>query len=95
MSETLLQAFMIIVIINILLALFNLVPIPPLDGSKVLSGILPRPLSHVYDTFRNAFESLGILTGTLLILIVFVYVLSPVFFVAIRAVAQVLTGLPI
>jgi Zn-dependent protease len=27
--------------INIMLAVFNLVPIPPLDGSKILMGLLP------------------------------------------------------
>ncbi len=30
-----------IVVINILLAAFNMIPIPPLDGSKILTGILP------------------------------------------------------
>ncbi len=35
--------------INIILALFNLLPIPPLDGSKILSGILPQPLSRYYN----------------------------------------------
>jgi len=35
-----------IVIINILLAVFNLVPIPPLDGSKMLFAILPGNLSR-------------------------------------------------
>ena len=30
-----------VVIINLLLAIFNLVPIPPLDGSKILFSILP------------------------------------------------------
>jgi Zn-dependent protease len=34
--------FSIIVEINILLAIFNLVPIPPLDGSKILYALLPR-----------------------------------------------------
>lgn len=33
--------FVIIIYINILLAFFNLVPIPPLDGSKLLFAILP------------------------------------------------------
>ena len=33
--------FQIVVYINVLLGVFNLVPIPPLDGSKVLFGLLP------------------------------------------------------
>jgi Zn-dependent protease len=33
--------------INIALAFFNLLPIPPLDGSKILSGILPDEHSHI------------------------------------------------
>jgi len=36
--------FAIIVYANILLAVFNLVPIPPLDGSKILFAILPDRL---------------------------------------------------
>lgn len=35
------EAFSGIVIVNIVLALFNLVPIPPLDGSKILFALLP------------------------------------------------------
>lgn len=31
-----------IVVINILLAAFNMIPIPPLDGSKILTGVLPN-----------------------------------------------------
>jgi Zn-dependent protease len=34
--------------INIILALFNLVPVPPLDGSKVVAGILPPKMRDVY-----------------------------------------------
>lgn len=34
--------------VNLLLALFNLLPIPPLDGSKMLAGILPDYLARPY-----------------------------------------------
>ncbi|MDI6852856.1 MAG: site-2 protease family protein [Deltaproteobacteria bacterium] len=34
--------------INIFLALFNLIPIPPLDGSHVLAAVLPRDLLRLY-----------------------------------------------
>jgi Zn-dependent protease len=29
------------IVINVVLAIFNLIPIPPLDGSKILAGLLP------------------------------------------------------
>lgn len=45
-----------IVFINILLAIFNLVPIPPLDGSKILFALFPDRLVH----FRESFERYGI-----------------------------------
>src|SRR3990172_5797958 len=36
------QFFLFFVTINLLLGIFNLIPVPPLDGYKVLLGILPR-----------------------------------------------------
>lgn len=37
-----------LVVINIILGVFNLIPIPPLDGSRILSGLMPQELSEQY-----------------------------------------------
>lgn len=37
----------LVVLLNIVLAVFNLVPIPPLDGSRVLFTLLPPHMDHV------------------------------------------------
>lgn len=44
-----------IVLINITLAIFNLIPLPPLDGSKLLLPLLPNQ----YGKLRTALESGG------------------------------------
>jgi len=41
LSETFISLASVIVLVNIVLAIFNLIPIPPLDGSKILFTLLP------------------------------------------------------
>ncbi len=38
--------------LNVLLAVFNMVPIPPLDGGNVLAGVLRGPVADMYDGLR-------------------------------------------
>lgn len=63
----------LVVLINIVLALFNLVPIPPLDGSKILFGLFPIALRSA----REALERYGFFF-TLLFIVFFWQFLTPV-----------------
>jgi len=38
--------------LNVILMVFNLIPIPPLDGSWILSGLSPVSISRFYDALR-------------------------------------------
>lgn len=66
--------------INIMLAVFNLVPIPPLDGSKILLGLLPRELAVMYSRLEPY--------GFIILLILFYTGILPRFIMPIISFAQ-------
>jgi Zn-dependent protease len=54
-STELIQQFLIYFMLsNLVLGLFNLLPIPPLDGGRIAVGILPLPLARVWARLERA-----------------------------------------
>ena len=51
------------IIINLVLAIFNMIPIPPLDGSRLVMGLLPNSYAYLYSRL----EPYGILIVFLLL----------------------------
>lgn len=62
-----------LIYINILLGVFNLIPVPPLDGSRILMGLLPRKLAALYAVI----EPFGFILIILLMRSIFKLVIGP------------------
>ena len=80
-----------IVLINVMLFFFNLIPIPPLDGSKIASAILPRALARGYDNIRTQLEWNPLLGFGAVIL--FIVVAGSAFSGLIWSVARAIAGI--
>ena len=64
-----------VVFLNCLLAVFNLIPIPPLDGSKILAAVLPRKYSA-------ALQNIG-MGGIIIVMLILFYASDVIWFPAV------------
>lgn len=73
-SDALIYNFLVIFTeINVVVMIFNLIPIPPLDGSRVLYAFAPEPLKEVMERI----ESLGLFV--ILFFVILIYTVAPIF----------------
>ncbi len=80
LDELVISLLGFVVYVNLFLALFNLIPIPPLDGSKILGDLFPKA--------AMAFGRMGMF-GLLIALFIGMFLLSPI----VSSIFSVLTGI--
>ena len=83
------EMLMYVVAINVSLTVLNLIPIPPLDGSKILGAILPKSLG--YDGLRDRMEYNPFLGFGLILLLIVAF--GSAFGNLVSGIAQAIAGL--
>lgn len=91
LSDSFIHLSSYVVYMNILLAFFNLIPFPPLDGSKIVQPFLPLALAVRYRAFVSNFERWGLL-GTFLFIFIFINLLWEPFSRLVFTIFEILTG---
>ncbi len=80
-----------VVFVNLFLGIFNLLPIPPMDGYTVLRGLLPYRLSYGLHAFENRMRGMGA-AGIIIVLLAFTFVFSAPFFYFVSWIFKFLVG---
>lgn len=81
-----------VVYINLLLAFFNMIPIPPLDGSKILTAFLPFHAQQKYRELTMWVERYGLIV-TFAFIFIFINLLWGPFSTLVGAVFELMTGM--
>jgi Zn-dependent protease len=90
-SPEILNVVFIVVLANISLAILNMIPIPPLDGSKIVAALLPPGLYMRYRELEHMTYAIGPF-GLILVLIVIVNFLSAPMGALVGSIFSLLTG---
>ncbi|MES2014615.1 MAG: site-2 protease family protein [Patescibacteria group bacterium] len=75
-SGSILGICVTVVTANLVLAIYNLIPIPPLDGSKVLRALLPGRMRAAFGRFETSMYGFGPF-GLIMVSLVAIYLLWP------------------
>ncbi len=87
--------FNLIAYVNLFLGFLNLIPVPPLDGSKVFSLLLPDKIRlSLKDTFAPLSERLSPIALLLLLFIALIFLIEP-FAIFIYSLLLLITGIPL
>ncbi len=91
LSSSFIELAQYIVFINVLLAIFNMLPFPPLDGSKILMAVLPFSAQMQYRKLVLFAEQYGIFAMFAFIFIFITFFDEP-FFAFVNHLVVLLTG---
>ena len=83
-TSTFIELSFVIIMINAVLAFFNLIPLPPLDGYRITSLLLP---THLVERFEYVAQRFGLL----LVLFFVLFLWNPIFMLIVKLI-EFLTG---
>lgn len=87
LPDSFIEISVTVVLINLVLAIFNLIPIAPLDGSKILYSLLPEDKARAFMDITQRYS--------IFLLILFIFILWQFVIYVVFLLAQLITGLPI